>query len=152
MSDGVAITAGSGTTIATDDTGSGHVQIVRLAHGPDNALAFAGLSVAKNLDVDETEDAVKTSAGLIYGWVITNKATADRFVKFYDDTVANVVVGTTAPVMTLEIPALSAFVMPPAAHGIKFSNAITIAATTGVADNDTGAPGTNEIVANVFYS
>ena len=38
MSDGVAITAGSGTTIATDDSGAGgHVQIVKLALSADGS-------------------------------------------------------------------------------------------------------------------
>ena len=28
---------------------------------------------------------------------------------------------------------------------------ITVAATTGLADNDTGAPGANEVIVNVLY-
>ena len=35
MADNVAITAGSGTTIATDDCTTGHVQVVKLAYGAD---------------------------------------------------------------------------------------------------------------------
>jgi hypothetical protein len=35
--------------------------------------------------------------------------------------------------------------------GIKFDTAITVAATTGVLDNDTGAPGANEVIVNIFY-
>jgi len=35
MSDDVAITAGSGTSIATDDCTSGHVQVVKLAYSAD---------------------------------------------------------------------------------------------------------------------
>lgn len=38
------------------------------------------------------------------------------------------------------------------ATGIAFSTAITVAATTGVADNDTGAPGANEVVLNLGYA
>lgn len=38
MADGVPITAGSGTTIATDDTGAtGHVQLVKLAYSADGS-------------------------------------------------------------------------------------------------------------------
>lgn len=38
MSDGVPITAGTGTTIATDDTGAtGHVQLVKLAYSADGS-------------------------------------------------------------------------------------------------------------------
>jgi hypothetical protein len=36
-------------------------------------------------------------------------------------------------------------------HGIMFDTAICAAATTGIADNDTGAPGANEVLINVFY-
>ena len=40
MADGVPITAGSGTTIATDDTGAkGHVQLVKLAQSADGSSA-----------------------------------------------------------------------------------------------------------------
>lgn len=43
MADGVAITAGSGTTIATDDCGaSGHAQILKLAVSTDGAATLVG--------------------------------------------------------------------------------------------------------------
>jgi hypothetical protein len=37
-------------------------------------------------------------------------------------------------------------------HGLRFSTAITAAATTGVADSDTGAPGANEVVVVIGYA
>lgn len=110
-----------------------------------------GCSVNKNLDVDESEDAVKESAGQVYGYFFANLATATRYLKFYNATPANVTVGTTEPVMTFPLPKESSghisFACP-----IAFSTAITIAATTGLADNNTGAPGANEIVTNVLYA
>ena len=39
----------------------------------------------------------------------------------------------------------------PGGVGIGFSTAICVAATTGVADADTGAPAANDIIINVFY-
>ena len=39
----------------------------------------------------------------------------------------------------------------PGGAGIGFSTAICVAATTGVADADTGAPAANDIIINVFY-
>lgn len=61
MADGVAITAGSGTTIATDDTGaSGHVQLVKLAISTDGSATLtpndgtAGLKVDLGADNDVT--------------------------------------------------------------------------------------------------
>ena len=110
-----------------------------------------GLSVFRSIDVDETEEAVKASAGQVYGWFLSNRAAGERVVKFYNDTVANVVVGTTTPVLT--IPLLQGQASNVwFGQGIPFSTAITIAAVTGIADSSTGAPGANEIVANVFYA
>ena len=41
MADGVAITAGSGTTILTDDTGaSGHAQVVKLGISTDGSATL----------------------------------------------------------------------------------------------------------------
>jgi hypothetical protein len=256
MADGVAITAGSGTTIATDDAGaSGHVQINKLAISTDgaatlipadasngldvdvtrvggtvavsNAGTFAtqvdgsaltalqliddpvfaddaaftpgtskvmvagfeadesstdsvdegdagaarmtldrkqivnpqphtagGLSIFRSLDLDESEEDVKTSAGQIYSVWVTNLATSTRFVKFYNATAANTTVGSTAPVITLAIPGNASddvTGMFGGQYGIAFDTAICAAATTGIADNDTGAPGANEVLINVFY-
>lgn len=55
MADGVAITAGSGTTIATDDTGaSGHVQIVKLAISTDGSVTLIPADATNGVDVDVT--------------------------------------------------------------------------------------------------
>lgn len=114
----------------------------------------AGLNIFRSLDLDESEEAVKTTKGQVYGLWFSNLSTATRYLKFYDATVANVVVGTTTPVITLALPgnasdSVSGVFSTP--YGIYFANAITIAATTGVADNDTGAPSANDVVVNIFY-
>jgi hypothetical protein len=55
MADGVAITAGSGTTIATDDAGAaGHVQIVKLAIAADGSATVVPGDATNGLDVDVT--------------------------------------------------------------------------------------------------
>lgn len=117
-------------------------------------IATGGLSIFRSLDLDETEEQVSASACAVYGWFITNAATATRYVKFYNDTAANVIVGTTTPVITLPIPGnssddISANAL--GAMGIAFGTALTLAATTGLADADTGAPGANEVIINLFY-
>lgn len=110
-----------------------------------------GLSTFKSLDIDETEEDVKTSAGQVYCWAIyNNHASATRFVKWYNATAANVTVGTTTPVATWAIPFGSAAIGC-TEQGIEFTTAVTVAATTGVADNDTGAPSANDVVINVYY-
>jgi hypothetical protein len=109
-----------------------------------------GLTVANNIDVDESEDAVKTSAGKLYGWFFYNDGASEVYIKYYNDTVANVVVGTTTPFMTIPIPAGSASNIE-FSHGIAFSTAITIAATTAATTADTGAPATNQVVGFSVY-
>lgn len=113
-----------------------------------------GLSIFRSLDLDETEEDIKTSAGQIYGMWVTNLAASTRFVKFYNATAANVTVGTTTPVITIGIPGNSSDDVAglfASTMGIEFGTAISAAATTGIADNDTGAPGANEVLINVFY-
>jgi hypothetical protein len=113
-----------------------------------------GLTIFRSLDLDETEEDVKTSAGQVYGWYFANLATTPRYLKFYNATAANVTVGSTTPVLTFPIPANSTnFVAANSFsdQGIEFGTAITVAATTGLADNDTGAPGAGEVVVNIFY-
>lgn len=121
------------------------------------AVTTGGASIYRSLDLDETEEEVKSSAGTLYGGIVMNLATSVRYLKFYDGTAASVTVGSTTPVMTIPIPTQAGtangagFTIPIPPCGVSFSNAITVAATTGVADNDTGAPGANEVVLNLFY-
>ena len=110
-----------------------------------------GLSIFRSLDIDETEEDVKTSAGQVFGWYIFNAAASTRYVKFYNATAANVTVGSTTPVLTLPVPAGGAANVF-SEIGIAFGTAISVAATTGVADADTGAPAANDVVINVLYS
>ncbi len=113
-----------------------------------------GLSIFRSLDLDETEEDVKTSPGHVYGLWFTNTATTTRWLKFYNATAANVVVGTTTPVLTIGLPGNTSDDITgvfDSTHGIAFSTAICVAATTGPADNDTGAPGVGDVVVNIFY-
>lgn len=55
MADGVPITAGSGTTIATDDCGApGHAQLVKLAISTDGSATLIPAEASNGLDVDVT--------------------------------------------------------------------------------------------------
>lgn len=117
--------------------------------------ASGGLSIFRSLDLDETEEEVKATAGTVYGMWVTNTATTTIWLKFYNATAANVTVGTTTPVITWGIPGNSSDdvsgLLSNGGTGIAFDTAITVAATTGVADNDTGAPAANDIIVNIFY-
>lgn len=109
-----------------------------------------GLSTFRSIDLDETEEEAKATAGQVYCWAIYNNAAATTYLKFYNATAANVTVGTTTPVDTWPIPAGSAAIGC-SPIGIAFDTAITVAATTGVADNNTGAPAANDLIVNVYY-
>lgn len=109
-----------------------------------------GLTIFRSIDLDETEEQVKATAGQLFGYYIYNNASSVVYVKLYNATEANVKVGETTPVMTLPIPALSAANVE-FTNGIAFGTAITAAATTGVADADTGAPAANQVIANLLY-
>lgn len=114
-----------------------------------------GASVLRKIDLDETPVAIKASRGQVYGFYIVNRTTSPRYLRIYNVASGSVTVGTTAPLMgPIEIPANAsdhtAFVVN-FPYGIEFDTAISMAATTGFADNDTGAPGSNDLLANVFY-
>jgi len=145
----VTANAGSGPWPVTDNAGSLTVDGTVTANL--SPTTSGGLSIFRSIDLDETEEEVKATAGQLYGAYLYNAAsTGKRYVKLYNDTAANVTVGTTTPVLTLPLDAGQGAVLS-FEHGIAFSTAITVAATTGVADNDTGAPGANEVIANIFY-
>jgi hypothetical protein len=83
---------------------------------------------------------------------MANTATTTRFIKFYDATSGTL--GTGTPVLTLPLPGNSTDDVAANAlggMGIAFTTGISVGASTGVADNDTGAPGTNDVIINVFY-
>lgn len=115
-----------------------------------------GTTIFRSIDLDETEEEVKATAGQVYWIHCMNLSAAKVFLKFYNATAATVVVGTTTPVLTFPVPTTGDtngagfnLAIP---NGIAFGTAITVAATTGVADNDTGAPGANEVVLNMGYA
>lgn len=113
-------------------------------------MAIPRAQVAHNIDVDQTEDAIKASPGVLYGFFCSNVSAGARYVKLYDATVADVAVGTTVPKLTIGVAATS-FASAQFSRGIPFYNAITVAATTGVADADTGAPGANDVIFEAIY-
>jgi hypothetical protein len=124
----------------------------KLRVGPNGGLlieSVGGSTPNINLDVDESEDQVGAAGDIVLtGYYISNRASSERFIKFYEGTVASVVVGTTVP--KLVIPLAAAQSANLSGLSTLFTGGLVIAATTGVANTDTGAPAANEIVANVF--
>lgn len=116
-----------------------------------------GLSIFRSLDLDETEEEVKGTAGCIYKLRIANNSTSARYVKVYDGTAAGVTVGSTTPIDTIVVPGATSASQPTVITeaygglGITCSTGITVAATTALADADTGAPSANDVVVTVLY-
>ena len=144
----------STSSVTENDVGAARMtldrkQIVTLA--PHTA---GGPTIFRSLDIDESEEEIKATAGQVYWIHAMNMVATARYLKFYNATAASVTVGTTTPVLTFPIPANSTtgagFVLN-IPQGIPFGTAISVACTTGVADNDTGAPGANDVIINVGY-
>lgn len=138
--------------VATIAAGSNLVGDVGLS----GARTSGGTTLYKNIDVDESEDQVKGTAGQVYWIHAMNLSATAKFLKFYNATAASVTVGTTVPDLTFPLATQgdtngAGFTLS-IPNGIAFGTAITIAATTGVADNDSGAPGANEVVVNLGYA
>jgi hypothetical protein len=113
-----------------------------------------GLLVFRSIDLDESEEAVKTAPGQIFHIIAININAALRYLKLYDASVDDTAVGTTTPKLTIPLPASTTNPIPliiDTPMGIPFNTAITAAATTGVADNDTGAPSANDIIIQILY-
>jgi hypothetical protein len=115
-----------------------------------------GMTIFRSIDIDETEEEIKASAGQVFSIAAFNRTAAPLYLKFYNATAANVTVGTTTPVLTFVVPGNAdsdgAGFMWNNDIGFAFGTAITVACTTGVADNDTGAPGANDCLVNVGYA
>jgi hypothetical protein len=122
MADNFVANAGSGgSTFASDDISSVQFPRVKLTLGADGTndgdlsltnpapvrivpMAADGCAIHMSIDLDESEEEVKASAGCVYGVWFSNLATSTRFLKFYDATAASVTVGTTTPVLVLALP------------------------------------------------
>lgn len=155
MMSGYEADESSTDSVDEGDAGAARMTLDRKQIVTTQPHTAGGLTIFRSIDLDETEEEVKGSAGQVYGAWVTNTATSTRWLKFYNATAANVTVGTTTPVITIGIPGNSSDDISgyfgSDGNGIAFSTAITAAATTGVADNDTGAPGANEVIVNLFY-
>lgn len=144
------------TTDSVDegDAGAARMTLDRKLIVTPQPHTAGGLSIYRSIDLDEGAlEVVKSSAGCVYGVWLTNTATATRWVKFYDATSGTI--GTGTPVITIGIPGNAtddiAGNFGPGGMGIEFTTGISIGASTGVADADTGAPGANDVIINVFY-
>ena len=109
----------------------------------------SGMSIYRNLDVDESGDSAVGAATTLYGYYVYNNNAATIYLKLYNKATAPTV-GTDTPVMTIPIPTKGAANVE-FTNGITFGTGLGVGATTGVADADTGAPDANDVIINLFY-
>lgn len=114
-----------------------------------------GLTIFRSLDIDESEEEVKATAGQVFTITAFNTTVAPLYLKFYNATAASVTVGSTTPVLTFLVPGNAdsdgAGFVHSTEIGYAFGTAITVACTTAIADADTGAPGANACLVNIGY-
>lgn len=120
--------------------------LVRGSIGSSVSASDTGLSSFRTTNavpLTNVAQAVKASAGNLYGLVAINPNTAPIFLKFFNVAAAGVTPGTTVPARVYEIPAADGvnngqLLITPDAMPLKyFSTAISVLATSVLAD--TGA-------------
>jgi hypothetical protein len=116
-----------------------------------SAVAEGSLSLYRNLNAGPTGDVVKATPGQINGGMLFNLNAAVRFLKLYDK--ASAPTSSDTPKFTIPLSANGEPVeLPGAVCGFAFAAGISIRATTGAADSDTGAPTANETIVHLLYS
>ena len=112
------------------------------------ASARGGATPYRAITVGVTGLIVKATPGTLFSIAAHNLNAAVRYLKFYDKATAATEADT--PKFTIPLPVGS---MPPITFpaGVAFVNGIGIRATTGLADNDTGAPTASETIVNLSY-
>lgn len=161
----VALPAGTnaiGKLAANSGVDIGDVDVTSIAAGT-NAIGNVGMTprtsgglLIKNCTsgdgstaLTSTAQAIKASAGQLFGWYIFNPNTVTAWVIIYNTAAASVTVGTTNPAMVIGIPAGSAAnVVNP--MGIEFTNAGWSAAAVMTSAAGNTAP-TTALDANFFY-
>lgn len=116
----------------------------------------SGFLTYRNTALSSTPQSVKASAGSVMGWNFINANTVPIYVKFFNIASGSVTVGTSPITLTILVPpgdgvTPGMFLLEPSLVPFEvFSNAISIAAVTGLADNSTTAP-TSPIHVSVRY-
>ena len=119
MADNIAITEGSGKTVATTDVGGEQVQHV--THRPVDASEL-GLTNDTSTAY-EASSVTKASAGTVYGLTGYNSKTSAQFFQFFNST--TVPADATVPVITIRVAALSNFSIDFGVYGRRFSTGIS---------------------------
>lgn len=117
---------------------------------PVSAVSSAdpGFASYRNTALSATKQTVVAAATTLWGVNLINPNTVPVYLKLYNALVGDVTVGTTAPAMTIAVPAGDGvtpgiFFARPGSVAIRaFSTGLTAAVVTGLADSSTAAPAT----------
>lgn len=113
------------------------------------ANTTGALSVFRSINLSASQ-AVKATAGSLYGYYLANTDTKFNYVKFYN-TSAAINVGTDTPILTVPLPPSAAANME-FPHGlVGFTNGIGIVSLSAIADNATTSSPASAVVGNIFY-
>ena len=151
-----------GKLAANSGVDIGDVDVTSISAG-SNLIGDVGLSGARtsggttffnSIDLDETEEQIKGTAGQLYWLHVMNLSSSVKYLQVFNATAASVTVGTTAPDLVFPLSSQgdtngAGFVLA-VPNGIAFDTAITVAATT-TPTGGTGA-GTNEVIINAGYA
>jgi len=111
---------------------------------------LGGQNAFRVLSVTPSATQVSSGGGLaLWSLSASNVNAAACYLKLYDS--ATSVDETATPVMTLRIPPVTGQVNRDFTIPFLFVDGLWLRATTGVADNSTGAPGANDVIVNVGY-
>lgn len=150
------VTIGSALPAGSNNVGKVDVASLPALPAGSNTIGSVSLSPAyagglKTLRAVGLGVTAKSAKGgkQVFGWYLSNTGTSVAFVKLYETETPTV--GTTVPIATFMVP-VGAVVTAEMTNGIAVASGFAIAATTGVSDTDRTAPGTNAVVANIFYS
>lgn len=130
--------------------------VVAVVNGPQAAGAYgltfrrAPLGTPFNVNAANGTNAqvVKNSAGVVHAVSGFNKASAPRYLKFYDKaSTPNPASDTPVWVVGCQAGLPFSDAPPP---GVAFTNGIAIVIVTGIAATDTGATTLDDLVVNIF--
>lgn len=119
------------------------------------ASAKNGYTLGKVISASgNNKTSIKGSAGTLGFLTVSNTNASARYLKLYNVASGSVTVGTTVPDLTFLIPGNANGAgsnIPIPTQGLAFGTAITMALTTGAADNDSGSVAASEIIVNYGY-
>lgn len=110
---------------------------------------YAGKFISAGATYDETSIYSGTSS--VSSIYVSNTGTGVAYVKLWDSSVGTGLIGSSAPIMTLAVPASAcqSFEFP---QGLDFSSGIAVGFTGGAGDLDTTTVTADEVIANFVYS